>query len=83
MRHSLLCTFFFSNPEPTKEEILAESEKVEKTETPKIEKIEKIKKEKIEKNKNTYICIFIFIVKKKMKPIKYKVLYDKRIRIRK
>ncbi len=35
---------FFSNPEPTKEEILAEREKVEKTETPKIEKIEKIEK---------------------------------------
>ena len=39
----VLWALFFTSPEPTKEEILAEKEKVEKTETPKIEKIEKIK----------------------------------------
>ena len=39
----VLWALFFTSPEPTKEEILAKKESLEKTETPKIEKTETIK----------------------------------------
>ena len=39
----VLWSLFFVPDQPTKEQLLAEKQKVEKTETPKIEKIEKIK----------------------------------------
>ena len=40
----VLWALFFSPDQPTKEQLLAEKEKIENTETPKIEKTEIIKK---------------------------------------
>ena len=46
----VLWALFFTSPEPTKEEILAKKESLEKTETPKIEKTETIKELSIEES---------------------------------